>query len=274
MNGAAPCFRWFPATRSSALSRKWDRPSENFAPARPSESAALSIPAGPANRAAKDWNSIVKATSLLPITARRRMAVLPPSAVIRTKSSSTRSTCCTSPVGSLLNVRRRYCAPASRPTRPFDSGVSAEGDRLGVVGLGGLGHMAVKIGAALGAEVTVFSRMGQEKTDAKRLGASGFAVTSDKTTFTRLARRFDAIMDTVSATHDYNAHLELLKTDGTYILVGAPGKPLSVGAFSLLARRRNAVALKSAASRKRRRCSTSAQSIDAWRTSKSFPSNR
>ena len=114
-------------------------------------------------------------------------------------------------------------------------------DKLGVVGLGGLGHMAVKIGAALGAEVTVFSRMGQKKKDAKRLGASGFAVTSDKNTFTRLPRHFDAIMDTVSATHDYNAQLELLKTDGTYILVGAPGKPLSIGAFSLLARRRRLV---------------------------------
>jgi alcohol dehydrogenase (NADP+) len=114
-------------------------------------------------------------------------------------------------------------------------------DRLGVVGLGGLGHMAVKIGAALGAEVTVFSRMGQKKKDAKHLGASGFAVTSDKNTFSKFPRHFDAIIDTVSATHDYNAHLELLKTDGTYILVGAPGKPLSLRAFSLLARRRRLV---------------------------------
>jgi alcohol dehydrogenase (NADP+) len=114
-------------------------------------------------------------------------------------------------------------------------------DRLGVVGLGGLGHMAVKIGAALGAEVTVFSRMGQKKKDAIHLGASGFAVTSDKNAFTKLTRHFDAIIDTVSATHDYDAYLELLKTDGTYILVGAPCKPLSLRAFSLLARRRRLV---------------------------------
>ncbi len=114
-------------------------------------------------------------------------------------------------------------------------------ERLGVVGLGGLGHMAVKIGAALGTDVTVFSRMGQKKKDAIRLGASGFALTSDKNTFTKLARCFDAVIDTVSATHDYNAYLDLLKTDGTYILVGAPGKPLSLRAFSLLARRRRLV---------------------------------
>lgn len=114
-------------------------------------------------------------------------------------------------------------------------------DRLGVVGLGGLGHMAVKIGAALEAEVTVFSRMGQKKKDAKRLGASGFAVTSDKNTFTKLARHFDAIIDTVSASHDYDMYLEMLKTDGTLILVGAPGKPLSLRAFSLLAKRRRLV---------------------------------
>jgi uncharacterized zinc-type alcohol dehydrogenase-like protein len=114
-------------------------------------------------------------------------------------------------------------------------------DTLGVVGLGGLGHMAVKIGAALGAEVTVFSRMGQKKKDAKRLGASGFALMSDKKSCAKLTRHFDAIIDTVSAVHDYNAHLDLVKTDGTYILVGAPGKPLSLRAFSLLARRRRLV---------------------------------
>lgn len=113
-----------------------------------------------------------------------------------------------------------------------------KGDKLGVVGLGGLGHMAVKIGAALGAEVTTFSRSTGKEQDAARLGAARFQVTSDKTAMADLIRRFDTIIDTVSASHDYGMYLDLLKTDGTLILVGAPEHPLSVGAFPLLLKRR------------------------------------
>ncbi|HBP89019.1 MAG TPA: hydroxyacid dehydrogenase [Nitrospiraceae bacterium] len=116
-----------------------------------------------------------------------------------------------------------------------------KGHRLGVIGLGGLGHMAVKFGKTFGAEVTVFSRSERKRKDAERLGAADFASTSQEGTFTRLTRQFDFIIDTVSGAHDYNAYLELLKTDGTYILVGAPSEPISLEAFSLILRRRRLV---------------------------------
>ena len=116
-----------------------------------------------------------------------------------------------------------------------------KGHALAVVGLGGLGHMAVKIGRALGANVTVLSRSETKQDDAKRLGASDFAATSNEGTLTRLARTFDFVIDTISAPHDMDAYLELLKTDGTYILVGAPPEALAVSGFSLILRRRRLV---------------------------------
>lgn len=111
------------------------------------------------------------------------------------------------------------------------------GNTLAVVGLGGLGHMAVKFGKALGAEVTVLSTSPSKEKDARALGATHFAATSHKDTFKSLARRFDFIIDTVSAPHDYNAYLSTLKVDGTMILVGAPESPSSLAAFSLIGRR-------------------------------------
>lgn len=110
--------------------------------------------------------------------------------------------------------------------------------KLAVVGLGGLGHMAVKIAKAMGTEVTVLSTSEKKRDDAKRLGAANFAVTSDPQTFTKLEGYFHYILDTVSAPHDYNAYLNLLKTDGTMILVGAPETPTPVEAFSLIFKRR------------------------------------
>ncbi len=116
-----------------------------------------------------------------------------------------------------------------------------KGHRLGVIGLGGLGHMAVKLGKAFGAEVTVFSHSDSKRKEAERLGASSFAVTSQEGIFTRLARQFDFILDTVSGPHDYNAYLNLLITDGTYIVVGAPSEPMSIQSFHLIMRRRRMV---------------------------------
>jgi uncharacterized zinc-type alcohol dehydrogenase-like protein len=115
------------------------------------------------------------------------------------------------------------------------------GHRLAVVGLGGLGHMAVKFGAALGAEVTVLTRSAKKRADAKRLGAAGFAVSTDARAFGKLKGRFDFILDTVSADHNYSAYLDLLKTDGTLILVGAPPQPIALQPFSLIPRRRRLV---------------------------------
>jgi len=109
-----------------------------------------------------------------------------------------------------------------------------QGDRVGVVGLGGLGHMAVKLAASMGAEVTMLSTSRAKEADARRLGAHEFAVTSDKATFQRLAGRFDIIVDTISAPHDYNAHLGMLRLRGTMVVVGVPPEPAPVAAFSLI----------------------------------------
>ncbi len=111
--------------------------------------------------------------------------------------------------------------------------------KLAVVGLGGLGHMAVKIARSLGTEVTVLSTSEGKKRDSARLGAADFAVTSDPNAFRRLERRFDFILDTVSAPHDYNSYVNLLRTDGTMILVGAPDKPSILEHFSLILHRRS-----------------------------------
>jgi uncharacterized zinc-type alcohol dehydrogenase-like protein len=111
--------------------------------------------------------------------------------------------------------------------------------KLAVVGLGGLGHMAVKIATALGTEVTVLSTSDRKRKDAARLGAADFAVTAEPDTFTKLQRRFDFILDTVSAPHDYNAYVRLLKTDGTMILVGAPERPAPLEPFPLILYRRS-----------------------------------
>jgi len=110
-----------------------------------------------------------------------------------------------------------------------------KGDRVGVVGLGGLGHMAVKLAAAMGADVTVFSTSRKKEADAARLGAKDFAISSDPATFTDRAGTYDLLIDTVSAEHDYNAYLRLLRPYGAMVLLGVPPTPSAVHAFSLIA---------------------------------------
>lgn len=119
-------------------------------------------------------------------------------------------------------------------------GVKA-GDKLAVVGLGGLGHMAVKLAASMGAEVTMLSRSPKKEKDANELGAHHFKLTTDKATMEELAGSFDFIIDTVSAAHDYNEYINLLKTDGVMILLGAPPEPAPVAAFPLIMGRRSLV---------------------------------
>ncbi len=114
-----------------------------------------------------------------------------------------------------------------------------KGTRVGVVGLGGLGHMAVKLAAALGAEVTMLSTSKAKEADAKKLGAHEFGLTSDKATFKRLAGRFDLIVDTISAPHDYNAYLGMVAVDGTMVLLGVPPAPTPVHAFSFIGGRKS-----------------------------------
>jgi uncharacterized zinc-type alcohol dehydrogenase-like protein len=120
------------------------------------------------------------------------------------------------------------------PLRHF--GVKA-GDHVAVVGLGGLGHMGVKFAKAMGAHVTVLSHSPNKREDALKLGADDFVVTKEADAFTKNAKRFDFILDTVSAQHDYNAYLGLLKRDGTMVLVGAPD-PSPLSAFPLILGRR------------------------------------
>ena len=116
-------------------------------------------------------------------------------------------------------------------------GVKA-GDRVAVVGLGGLGHMAVKFAAALGAKVTVLSTSPSKRADALALGAADFAATGDGSVFTERAGQFDFIFDTVSAPHDYNAYLNLLRVDGVMVLLGVPDQPTPVAAMPLISKRR------------------------------------
>ena len=108
------------------------------------------------------------------------------------------------------------------------------GDQVGVVGLGGLGHMAVKLAAAMGAEVTMLSTSAGKEADARRLGAAGFGLTSDEATFKRLAGRFDLIIDTISAPHDYNKYLGMVRLEGAMVLLGVPPAPTPIAAGSLI----------------------------------------
>ncbi|MDI3408036.1 NAD(P)-dependent alcohol dehydrogenase [Streptomyces cavernicola] len=121
------------------------------------------------------------------------------------------------------------------PLRHWKAG---PGKKVAIVGLGGLGHMGVKIANALGAEVTVLSQSLRKKDDGLRLGASDYHATSDPATFETLAGRFDLIVSTVSAPLDMDAYLRLLKTDGAFVNVGAPEEPNSLSMFSLIGGRK------------------------------------
>ncbi|MCU1445338.1 NAD(P)-dependent alcohol dehydrogenase [Cryobacterium sp.] len=113
------------------------------------------------------------------------------------------------------------------------------GKKVAVVGMGGLGHMAVKIAHAMGAEVTVLSQSLSKQEDGLRLGADSYYATSDPATFDKLANTFDLIINSVSALIDINAYLGLLRLDGTLVSVGAPAEPLPVQVFSLFGNRRS-----------------------------------
>jgi uncharacterized zinc-type alcohol dehydrogenase-like protein len=114
-----------------------------------------------------------------------------------------------------------------------------KGKKVGVVGLGGLGHMAVKFAHALGAHVVVFTTSPHKKDDALRLGADEVVVSRNANEMQKHASSFDFILDAVSADHDINAYLQLLRRDGDLNLVGVPAKPLAVAAFGLLFARRS-----------------------------------
>lgn len=121
------------------------------------------------------------------------------------------------------------------PLREWGAG---PGRKVAVIGLGGLGHMGVKLAAALGAEVTVISTSDRKREDALRMGASDFLVSKDPAAMKAARGRFDLILNTVSATHEVNGHLGLLAKDGTMVLLGLTSEPLPVMALPLIGRRR------------------------------------
>jgi alcohol dehydrogenase (NADP+) len=113
-----------------------------------------------------------------------------------------------------------------------------QGHKVGVVGLGGLGHMAVKFAASFGAEVTVLSTSPAKEADARRLGAQKFLFSRDEQQVKQAAGYFDYIIDTVASTHDYNLYVNMLKTGATLICLGVPPEPIEIAAFPLLFQRR------------------------------------
>lgn len=142
------------------------------------------------------------------------------------------------PAGLELDVAAPLLCAGVTTYSPLRHWGAGPGTRVAVVGLGGLGHMGVKIAHALGAEVTVLSQTLKKKADALELGADHFFATNDPQTFAQLAGSFDLIINTVSAPVDIDAYLRLLALDGVLVNVGAPAEPLSVNVFSLISTRR------------------------------------
>ena len=122
---------------------------------------------------------------------------------------------------------------------PLKNWGAGKGKKVGVIGLGGLGHMGVKFSVALGAHTTVFSHSPNKEADAKAMGAHEFVVTKNPENFAKLAKDYDLILNTVSADMDLTPFLDLLKLDGTLVLIGLPGKPYEISTPSLLAQRRS-----------------------------------
>jgi uncharacterized zinc-type alcohol dehydrogenase-like protein len=122
---------------------------------------------------------------------------------------------------------------------PLKHWKAGPGKRVGIIGLGGLGHLGVKFAHALGAEVTVFSHSAKKEADAKSFGAKHFVLGSDEEQFSKLSKSFDLIISTVSADLDLNRYLNLLRLDSTLAIIGLPGKPMAIQAFNLLDQRRS-----------------------------------
>jgi uncharacterized zinc-type alcohol dehydrogenase-like protein len=141
---------------------------------------------------------------------------------------------------SLAGVAPLLCAGITTysPLRYVNAG---KGHRIGVVGLGGLGHMGVKFAAAFGAEVTMLSTSRSKEADAKKLGAHHFLLTTDADAMKAKANYFDIILNTVSAQHAYGTYLNLLRTNGTMIVVGVPPTPSTAPAFDLIMKRRSII---------------------------------
>jgi len=122
---------------------------------------------------------------------------------------------------------------------PLKNWQAGPGKKVGVIGLGGLGHMGVKFAVALGADVTVFSHSPAKESDAKKMGAHHFVSTKDVDNLKKLDKQFDLLLNTVSADIDLDPYLQMLKLDGTLVVIGLPGKPYAINAGTLLGQRRS-----------------------------------
>ncbi|MET9113551.1 NAD(P)-dependent alcohol dehydrogenase [Streptomyces longwoodensis] len=142
------------------------------------------------------------------------------------------------PDGLSLDVAAPLLCAGITTYSPLKHWNAGPGKKVAVLGMGGLGHMAVKIAHALGAEVTVLSQSLRKKDDGLKLGADHYYATSDPKTFEELAGSFDLILSTVSAPLDFGAFLSLLKTDGALVNVGAPEEPISLNLFSVINNRK------------------------------------
>lgn len=138
------------------------------------------------------------------------------------------------PEGLSLDVAAPLLCAGITTYSPLKHWGAGPGKKVAVIGLGGLGHMGVKIAHALGAEVTVLSQSLRKKDDGLKLGAEHYYATSDPKTFEELAGSFDLIISTVSAPLDFGAYLSLLKTGGALVNVGAPEEPVALNLFSLI----------------------------------------
>ncbi|MER5434968.1 NAD(P)-dependent alcohol dehydrogenase [Streptomyces sp. NPDC002588] len=142
------------------------------------------------------------------------------------------------PDGLALDVAAPLLCAGITTYSPLKHWNAGPGKKVAVVGLGGLGHMAVKIAHALGAEVTVLSQSLRKKEDGLKLGASHYYATSDEATFTELRGAFDIILSTVSAPLNLDVYLSLLKTNGAFLNVGGPEEPVTLNLFSVMAGRK------------------------------------
>ncbi|MFE3990268.1 NAD(P)-dependent alcohol dehydrogenase [Streptomyces goshikiensis] len=142
------------------------------------------------------------------------------------------------PEGIALDVAAPLLCAGITLYSPLKHWQAGPGKKVAVVGLGGLGHMGVKIAHALGAEVTVLSQSLRKREDGLKLGASHYYATSDETTFEKLAGSFDLILSTVSAPLDLDGYLGLLRVDGALVNVGAPEEPVALNLFSVIGGRK------------------------------------
>jgi alcohol dehydrogenase (NADP+) len=147
----------------------------------------------------------------------------------------------------VLHVPEKLDLPSAAPLlcagitvySPLKHWNAGPGKKIGILGIGGLGHLAIKIARAMGARVVVFTTSPSKVEDAKRLGAHEAVLSTDPEQLNRYSRSLHFILDTVSAKHDVNAYLNLLRHDGSVVLVGLPPEPLEIGAFNIVMGRRS-----------------------------------